>query len=342
MIPGGSAHPVKLPALAAVLCSLTALPAARATDLAGRYVVATLPAADAPAAQAAYAGTADITPRKQHVSTVTWQPAATGARRLRGLGLSDDDGAFGVSLATGGAVYGVAIYHHAAGSHEWQGRWITSLDGGGNVGDIRFDDAGGGSALAGRHRLVCHRPGSGGFEGAVNITPRGDDFLLAFEVDRTVLYRGVGILLDPDRLIVGWSFGSPPALAVYRPDPSGLLTGRRISSRPGQPVAIREAWAREGEEAMRLLPAAARTDPALLRASADADLEPGSPEIKTWTYDDLQARHSADGWARRWLDEQLTPEERNLLERAVHRRRPPTAGRTIGDLIAEERRRSGE
>lgn len=90
---------------------------------------------------------------------------------------------------------------------------------------------------------------------------------------------------------------------------------------------------------MRLLPADARTDPALLRASANADLEPGSPEVKTWTYDDLQTRHGADGWARRWLDEQLTPEERNLLQRAARRRRP-TAGRTIGDLIAEERRRS--
>ncbi len=331
---------VKSRVLAAVLVWLSALPPASAADLAGRYVVATLPTADAPVAQAAYAGTADITPRKLHVSAVTWQPAATGAPRLRGLGLSDDDGALGVSLATGGAAYGVAIYHHIPGSHEWQGRWITSLDGGGNVGDIRFDDEGS-NTLPGRHRLVCRRPGSGGFEGAVSITSRGDDFLLAFEGDHTVLYRGVGILLDPDRLVVGWSFGSAPALAVYRADPSGLLTGRRVSSRPGQPMAIREALAREGEDAMRLLPAAARTDPALLRASADADLEPGSPEVKTWTYDDLQARHGVDGWARRWMDEQLTPEERNLLQRAT-RRRKPTAGRTIGALIEEERRRSGE
>lgn len=327
-------------ALVAVLASLQS---ASATDLAGRYVVATLPpAADAPIAQAAYAGTADITPRRTHVSTVTWQPAAPGARRLRGLGLSDDDGTLGVSLATGGAAYGVAIYHHAAGSHEWQGRWITSLDGGGTVGDIRFDDAGG-NALPGRHRLVCRRPGSGSFEGAVNIVPRGDDFLLTFEGDRTVLYRGLGILLDPDRLVVGWSFGSAPALAVYRSEPGGLVTGRRISTRAGQPAVTREALAREGEDAMRLLPVAARTDPALLRAAAAAELEPGSPEIKAWTYDDLQTRHGTDGWARRWLDEQLTPEERNLLERATHRRRAkPITGRTIGALIEEERRRTGE
>lgn len=324
-----------------VLLATLSLASASATDLAGRYVVATLPAAaDAPVAQATYSGTADITPRKQHVSAVTWQPA-TGARRLRGLGLSDDDGTLGVSLATGGAAYGVAIYHYAAGSHEWQGRWITSLDGGGVVGDIRFDDSDN-HPLAGRHRLVCRRPGSGSFEGAVSITPRGDDFLLTFEGDRTVLYRGLGILLDHDRLLVGWSFGSAPALAVYHPESSGLLTGRRINSRPGQPVVIREALAREGEDAMRLLPAAARTDPALLRASADAELEPGSPEIKAWTYDDLQAQHGTDGWARRWLDEQLTPEERNLLEHATHRRRKPTAGRTIGALIDEERRRGGE
>ena len=316
---------------------------ALAADFAGRYVVAVLPAAaDAPVAQATFSGTVDVTPRRGRVSTVVWQPATTGARRVRGLGLSDDDGTLGVSVATGGAAYGVAIYHHVAGSHEWQGRWITSLDGGGAVGDIRFDDAEG-STLVGRHRLVCRRPGSGSFEGAVSIVARGDDYSLTFEGDRTVLYRGVGILLDKDRLVVGWSFGSAPSLAVYRPEPSGLFTGRRISARAGQSVAIREALAREGEEAMRLLPAAARTDPALLRASADAELEPGSPEIKAWTYDDLQAQHGTDGWARRWLDEQLTPEERRLLERATHRRRAkPTAGRTIGALIDEERRRSGE
>ena len=329
-------------ACAALAVWVTALPVVSAADLAGRYVVATLPMApDAAVSQATFAGTADITPKKPHVSGVTWLPAGVGARRLRGLGLSDDDGALGVSLATGGAAYGVAIYHHAAGSGEWQGRWITSLDSGGTVGDIRFDDAGGGP-LVGRHRLVCRRPGSGSFEGVVEVTPKGDDFLLTFEVDRTVLYRGLGTLLDADRLVVGWSFGSAPAVAAYRPDPDGLLKGRRVSLRAGQPVVVREALAREGEDAMRLLPVAARTDPAMLRAAADATLEPGSPEIKAWVYDDLQAHHGADGWARRWLDEQLTPEERNLLERAVHRRRKPAAGRTVGELIDEERRRSGE
>ena len=313
---------------------------APAADLAGRYVVAILPSADSPVTDAAFAGTADFTPRKPHASAVTWLPAATGARRQRGLGLSDDDGALGVSVSTGGAAYGVAIYHHAAGAGEWQGRWITSLDAGGTVGDIRFDDAGG--SLVGRHRLVCRRPGSGSFEGVVEIASRGDGcFGLTFEVDHTVLYHGLGTLLDNNRLVVGWSFGSTPAVAVYLPDPGGLLTGRRVSLRAGQPVVVREALAREGEDALRLLPAAARTDPAMLRAVADATLEPGSPEIKAWNYDDLQARHGPDGWARRWLDEQLTPDERNLLERAVHRRRP-TAGRTVGELIDAERRRAGE
>ena len=80
----------------------------------------------------------------------------------------------------------------------------------------------------------------------------------------------------------------------------------------------------------------------MLRAVADATLEPGSPDIKAWIYDDLQTRHGPDGWARRWLDEQLTPEERVLLERAVRRRRKPTAGRTVGELIDTERHRTGE
>ena len=326
---------------AAVVVWLAAPPGAAATDLAGRYVVAALPAAaEAPVAQATFAGTAEVRPGNGRGCAVTWLPAATGARRQRGLGLADDDGALGVSLATGGAAYGVAIYHRVAERGEWQGRWITSLDSGATVGDIRFDGAGG--ALAGRHRLVCRRPGSGSFEGAVEITPKGGDFLLTFEVDRAVLYRGLGILLDDNRLVVGWSFGSAPAVAAYRPGSGGLLLGRRLSLRGGQPVVWREALAREGEEAMRLLPAAARTDPAMLRAAADATLEPGSPEIKTWVYDDLQARHGADGWARRWLDEQLTPEERTLLVRAVGRRRPPPAGRTVGELIDAERRRTGE
>ena len=322
---------------------LVGLPIARAAadTLAGRYVVATLPAgADAPVADATYAGTVEITPHK-HASTVVWQPAATGARRLRGLGLSDADGALGVSLSTGGAAYGVAVYHHATDAGEWQGRWLTSLDTGGTVGEIRFD-APGNTPLLGRHRLFCQRPGSGSFEGAVVVTALGDDYGLAFEVDRTVLYRGLGVLLDHDRLFVAWSFGSAPALAVYRPDADHLVTGRRVTVRAGQPAVVREALAREGEDAMRLLPAAARTDPALLRAAADAELEPGSPEIKSWSYDDLQARHGADGWARRWLEEQLTPEERSLLDRAVRRRRKPGVNPTIGELIEAERRRRGE
>ncbi len=153
----GARRQSAVPTAALILasCSLGALTIGAAPDLAGRYVVAILPtAADAPVAQATFAGTVDITLRRPRVSAVSWLPSTVGARRQRGLGLSDDDGALGVSISTGGAAYGVAIYRHTTGSGTWQGRWITSLDSGGTLGEIRFD---GPAAAASRARSTALR-----------------------------------------------------------------------------------------------------------------------------------------------------------------------------------------
>lgn len=325
---------------------LVALPLSRASDLSGRYVVASLsPKPGALLAQASYGGTVDIADRR-HGYAVTWRLAAE-SRKLRGIGWLEDDDLLGVSLATGGIAYGLAIYHHAVGEHQWRGHWITSIDSGGTPGEIGFDDEGG-DKLPGHHRLHCSRPGAGSFEGSVNITPEGEDYLLTFTTDGALLYRGAGILLDDGRLVVGWSFGSAPAVAVYRLGHDGLLSGRRVSLRGGQHNAMVEDLARTGDDAARLLPAAARIDPALVPSDIDAGLEPDAPEVKNLVYEDLMDRYGSDGWAERWLEGQLTPEEHALLEQAVHRRRgragrdklPPRA--TIGDLIEHERSRSDD
>ena len=317
---------------------------ARAADLAGRYVVASLPnTPDATLTNAIYAGTADVGTR-HHGLTVTWH-LRNRARRLRGLGFADGDDLLGVSLATGGAAHGLAIYRRSANGHEWRGRWITSIDEGRVVGEIRFD--GDGPSVVGRHALACRRPGSGGFEGSVNVTAVGENYALTFSTGGSVLYKGVGIRVGEDRLVVGWSFGSPPALAVYQRNAEGLLSGRRVNPR-AEAESVRDVLARDGEDALRLLPVAARTDPALVPSDVDASLEPGSPQIKGWNYDDLLDRYGADGWARRWLDEQLSVEEHALLDGALQRRRrgrvssqlPPHP--TIGELIEEQRRRVGD
>ena len=311
-------------------------------DFAGHYVVASIPATPgATLASAIYAGTADITTR-QHGYGLTWH-LRDSSRRLRGLGLKDGDDLLGVSLVTGGVVNGIGIYHHSPEAHAWQGHWLTSLDSGGTVGEIRFDDNGSNSLL-GSHLLFCRRPGSGSFEGTVNITAQESNYLLTFEVGRSVLYRGVGVLLeDGQRLVVGWSFGSPPALAVYQANTDGLFTGRRINPR-AQESTVREVLAHDGEDTLRLLPVAARTDPSLVPSDVDASLEPGSPEIKQWNYDDLMASYGDDGWGNRWLDEQLTPEERALLNCALKRRHNPRVAAklphpTIGQLIDAQRQR---
>ena len=336
-----------LPALCAAGASMLLLPGTGAlgvSDLAGRYTIAALPAkTGATLAEATYGGSVDIVARR-HAYGVTWRLAAADSRKLRGLGMVDGDSLLAVSIATGGAAYGVAVYHRVPDAREWRGQWITSLDSGVTPGQISFDEGDDG-ALPGRHRLHCQRPGVGGFDGAVNIAANGGNFLLTFLVDGTVLYRGAGILLEDGRLAVGWSFGSSPALAVYRIGADGLLRGERISPRAGEET---EDLARSGDDAARLLPAAARIDPALVPADVDAGLEPDAPDVKSWVYDELTDRYGAEGWAERWLDGQLTPEEHALLDRAVrrahlHSRAAKTGARpTIGDMIEQERRRADD
>ena len=314
---------------------------ARASDMSGRYVVASLPAkTGAPLSEATYGGVADITSHR-HTSSVVWHLAAE-TRRLRGIALMEDDDLLGVSLATGGIAYGVAVYRHFPAEHRWRGQWITSIDSGSTPGEISFDDEGG-TSLPGRHRLHCARPGAGSFEGMVTITAEGTDFRLGFAADGAALYRGAGILLDDGRLVVGWSFGSAPAVAVYRVNADGLLVGRRLSLRGGQATVNVETLARSGDDAARLLPVAARVDPALVPPDVDAGMEPDAPDVKTWVYEDLMDRYNADGWAERWLEGQLTPEEYARLQRAVRRRHGHAAARsTIGDLIEQERQRAEE
>ena len=265
---------------------------------------------------------------------MTWH-LRDSSRRLRGLGLKDADDLLGVSLVTGGAVNGIGIYHHSAETHDWQGHWITSLDSGGTLGEIRFDDNGSDNLL-GTHRLFCRRPGSGSFEGTVTITAQEANYLLTFSVGRSVLYRGVGVLLEGgNRLVVGWSFGSPPALAVYQANSDGLFTGRRINPR-AQESTVREVLAHDGEDTLRLLPVAARTDPSLVPSDVDASLEPGSPEIKHWNYDDLMARYGEDGWGGRWAGRTTYPRGARAPQRRAQTPPQPTRG---GPAAAPHHRR---
>lgn len=315
-------------------------------DFVDRYTVASLPPKPgAVLADATYGGVMDVVARP-HALAVTWRLIAA-PRRLRGLALCDNNDLLAVSLATGGVAHGLAIYRRVPAEHRWRGRWITSIDSGATPGEISFDDDGS-DQLPGRHRLRCSRPGMGGFDGAVTITGSGADFLLTFHSDGTLLYRGAGILLDDGRLVVGWSFGSPPGLAAYRIGSDGLFTGRRVSLRGGQPSVVAEYLARAGDNAARLFPPAARMDPALMPSDVDASMEPDAPDVKTWVYDDLMDRYGSDGWAGRWLEGQLTPEEQALLRQAVRRRKGRAnqgispARPTIGDLIERERRRNDD
>jgi hypothetical protein len=350
-------------ALALAVGLLLARPVPAAADLAGQYVAAdqATPPAEV------FGGTVDLAPRR-HGYAVTWH-LVDGARRLRGLGLRDGDDLLAVSIATGGAANGVQVFHRAAGTQAWRGAWITSIDGAGVVGEIAFDTDG---PLAGKHPLHCRRPGAGSFEGAVDIAPRGDDFLLTFTLAHSVIYRGLGIRVDDNRLAVAWSFGSSPALALYRLGADGMLTGRRLALRGGRAVNTDEHLARAGADAARLLP------PAVIAAANAANgngvggdggtppkpafgalspaesallamMEPGAPAVKDWNYDELQRRYGAEGWADRWLAEQLTPEENALLKAAVRRRSRTRLGpkdkpgdadqRTVGQLIEAERQR---
>ena len=218
------------------LVAVSLLHAGPPDPLAGRYVVAesesSVESGD-PAGQ-----TVDITPRNRGYS-VLWRTGGTvgpngrtrGGSTRRGLALRDGD-LLGVSLATGGPAYGVAVYRAEDGGKRWRGRWVTSIDGAAAPGEIVFETGNG--ELLGRHPLRGRRDGGGAFEGSVNVAAQGaggtGDYLLGFTVGGATVYRGVGIRRG-DRLVVGWSFGSAPSLAVYAVGPGGQLDGRRLTTR---------------------------------------------------------------------------------------------------------------
>ena len=337
------------------LLALAVVPASagRAADLAGRYVMATNASGD----QEVYGGSVSVLSRR-NAYEMDWQ-LASGYRSIHGLGLLEDRELLGVSVSTGGGAYGIAVYRHGKNDPQWKGRWVTSIDGAANVGEISFDA---GSTLVGTHALTCKRPGVGSFVGTVQIEAKGNDYLLTFLLGHAVLYKGLGVLSGDGRLVVGWSFGSTPALAVYRYGSEGTLTGRRLSlTSKGQVTSTTERMAREGEVAARLLPVAAHgnleeqfeagplpgafgtvTDPVL------AVLEPNPPLVKQMTYDQLQ-KAGPDGWAERWLAGQLSPEDRADLASARQRLADTSRGKgkgaavsstkTIGELIDGERQR---
>ena len=217
----------------------------------GRYVIAK--ELDATNVAEPYAGTVDIKARRS-VCTLTWRiRGGRSARRLQGLGLWAREGVDGpavlcASMNTGGAAYGTALYHRGKDGR-WQGDWVTSVDDGSDLGEMRIDTGANGAALVGRHRIAGSRGRAGSFSGAVTITAQGEYLELAYEVGGVPVYRGLGVILRrPDgsgeRLAVAWSYGSTPALAIYSPDADGMLAGRRVSLRYGEPQVRNERLAR--------------------------------------------------------------------------------------------------
>jgi hypothetical protein len=274
-----------------------------------------------------------------------------------------------VSLSTGGAAYGVAVYHHVADEHAWSGPWISSLDGGASLGKIRFED---GAALEGRHSVVCSRPGAGTVSGTVEVKPAADGYQLTFQLGRVVYYRGVGLLLPGDRLAVAWSFGSAPEIAAYEIKRDGALAEHRVSwaAHPGSPgdeqllpitndqylATINQGTARRSGGSSQMPLFAVPPDPgadafpagegAAIPDAAALILGPVAPQVKAWSYQALMHQYGADGWAQRWLNRQLTPEELQLLKSALHRHEThggsgdqALESRSIGTLIEEERAR---
>jgi hypothetical protein len=343
-------------ACAGAVCGQT-----QAAEIGGRYAVQS--PSEAPANSAANSDSAnrmvEIAAHRNAYS-VTYEAGAAGRRKRHGWGLLDGDQLV-VALSTGGSAYGVAIYHHVAGEHSWSGPWISSIDAGASLGRIRFEEGG---ALAGRHALVCSRPGAGSVSGTVEIKPAADGYQLTFSLGRVVLYRGVGLLLPGDRLAVGWSFGSSPEVAAYQVGDGGALSEHRLSwthpdnAGSGQLMPISDD---------QYAAARARGTPGsgmpLFAAPADATaagelpvgeeatgpettaltVGPASPQVKAWSYGALMRQYGKDGWAERWLRRQLTPEEMALLRSALgrHTARGQTdqevESRSIGTLIEDER-----
>ena len=249
-----------------VVLPVGALSAAPPDPLAGRYVVAesSVESGD-PAGQ-----TVDIARRNRGYSVV-WRTGGTigakgrarGGSTRRGLAFREGN-LLGVSLATGGPAHGVGIYKSEDGGRRWRGRWVTSIDGASAPGEIVFDTPGNGGALLGRHPLHGRRDGGGSFEGAVTITKRAGagetDYALSFSVGGVTVYRGLGQRFG-GRLVVGWSFGSAPSLAVYEIGADGKLDGRRLTTRTAEAATTEQlapfAGEGTGADGLLLLPAPA-------------------------------------------------------------------------------------
>ena len=253
---------------------MVGVPAAPPDPLTGRYVVAesSVESGD-PAGQ-----TVEIAPRNRGYSVV-WRTGGTvgangrarGGSTRRGLAFRDGD-LIGVSLATGGPAHGVGIYKAEDGGRRWRGRWVTSIDGASAPGEIVFETGGSGTLL-GRHPLHGRRDGGGSFEGSVTVTARdgagAENYALSFTVGGVTVYRGLGIRRG-DRLVVGWSFGSAPSLAVYEVGADGKLDGRRLTTRTAEAATTERlapfAGEGTGTDGLLLLPA-----PATLEEPGEAE-----------------------------------------------------------------------
>lgn len=319
-----------------VLIAPSTIRAAPSSPISGRYVVT----GGGPSQPG---GTVDIDPRRP---AYTVNCRLDSGKTLRGLGLADGADLIGASLYTGGIAHGLAIYRRDPDGRLWRGRWITSIDSASSVGVMDFEADPKQPTLAGKHHFSGHRVSTGQFDGTVALYPKDSDFLLTFTTSGgATLYKGVGTLRG-DRLVVAWSFGSSPALAVYESSNPGELSGRRISLRARgtlEPVSERlfSADASLVATGNGLINKDARG-----KGGGNEGLsasEPGAPPVKTTSYNDLMSRYGTAGWAERWLGCQLTADEQRLLQLAVVRRRStdPAAqtlgSRTVSQLIEEQR-----
>lgn len=192
----------------------------RGAELPGRYFL--------PEGSPAGGGWLDVAVKQDPVCTLAWR--LDSEKRVRALGLSDSGRLLAASFNTGGAAHGLVVFRRTAAG--WGGRWITSIDGASTLGEMTID----GDALSGRHRF-SGRGRAGRFEGSVNISTRGAAYSMNFYGASGVpLYRGIGVV-NEGRLLVAWSFGSSPSLAVYAVDDKGLA-GSRFSFGRGQGDAV--------------------------------------------------------------------------------------------------------